>query len=147
MLFRSYYDFELPGGATFSDTDLERIDTEMRAIVAADQRFQREEYDFDAGLAVFADQPFKREIIEKVRGGAAGDEDAGEVAGDGVGVYRNVAADGSVVFTDLCRGPHVPSTARLGAFKLMRVAGAYWRGDAQGPQLQRIYGKIGRAHV
>ncbi len=135
-----YYDFELPDGATFSDTDLERIDAEMRSIIGADQRFVREEHDFDAGLAVFADQPFKREIIEKVRGGAADSDDAGEVATDAVGVYRNVAADGSVAFTDLCRGPHVPSTARLGAFRLMRVAGAYWRGDAKGPQLQRIYG-------
>jgi len=83
-------------------------------------------------MKVFADQPYKLDIIEKV--------DATEV-GDGtvISLYRNPRADGSE-FVDLCRGPHVPSTRRLGAFKLMRVAGAYWRGDEKGPQLQRIYG-------
>ena len=135
-----YYDFELPGGRTFSDADLEAIDAEMRAIIRADQPFVRDDLDFDAGRGLFADQPFKVEIIDKVSAGAAGDDDAGEVGGDGVSIYRNLAADGSVAFTDLCRGPHVPSTARLGAFKLLRVAGAYWRGDEHGPQLQRIYG-------
>ncbi len=139
-----YYDFELPLGATFSEDDLARIEVEMRAIVAADQRFAREDLDYDAGLAVFADQAYKQEIITKVRAGAADSEDAGEVGGevggDGVSVYRNVDADGAVAFTDLCRGPHVPSTGRLGAFKLMRVAGAYWRGIDIGPHLQVIYG-------
>jgi threonyl-tRNA synthetase len=123
-----YYDFELPGGATFSDDDLGRIEARMREIVAADQTFVREECDIDTGLTVFADQPYKREIIERV--------DASEVAGDGtVSLYRN--ADG---FVDLCRGPHVPSTGRLGHFALQKVAGAYWRGNEKGPMLQRIYG-------
>src|SRR4029077_11781935 len=77
--------------------------------------------------------------------GDASGEDAGEAAGpggdgaEGVSVYRNVA-DGEVTFVDLCRGPHVPSTKRLGSFKLTKVAGAYWRGDEKGPMLQRIYG-------
>jgi threonyl-tRNA synthetase len=143
-----YYDFELAEGRTFSDGDLEAIEAEMRAIVASDQAFVRDEVDFAAGRAVFADQQYKVEIIDKVSGGDADSDDAGE-AGTGelgrgepdrVSLYRNVASDGSVCFTDLCRGPHVPSTGRLGAFKLMRVAGAYWRGDEKGPQLQRIYG-------
>jgi threonyl-tRNA synthetase len=133
-----YYDFELPGGAHFADADLERIATEMRRIVAEDQPFVRQEQTIDEGLALFADQPYKREIIETVRAGA--DEvDAAGVAGSPeravISSYRN-----SETFVDLCRGPHVPSTGHLGHFQLMRVAGAYWRGDEKRPQLQRIYG-------
>jgi threonyl-tRNA synthetase len=136
-----YYDFDLPDGKTFSDDDLGRIEDEMRAIVKADQQFERSELTYDEALALFADQPYKREIIEKVRGGAADADDAGEAGGDdgGVSVYRNVA-HGEVAFADLCRGPHVPSTGKLGAFKLLKVAGAYWRGNEKGPMLQRIYG-------
>jgi len=129
-----YYDFSLPGGAHFSDDDLVRIEAEMRAIVAENQPFVREEYSYDEGLEVFKDQPFKVEIITGVRDGAS-PEDATEVSGSVVSAYSN-----SPAFKDLCRGPHVPSTARLGHFKLMRVAGAYWRGDEKRPQLQRIYG-------
>jgi threonyl-tRNA synthetase len=136
-----YYDFELPGGGHFHEDDLARIEARMREIVAEDQSFVREEHDGAEGLELFADQPFKVEIIRNVTSGSEEEGDAGEVGGDGtVGVYRNVRADGSVAYTDLCRGPHVPSTGRLGAFKLMRVAGAYWRGDEKRPQLQRIYG-------
>ena len=132
-----YYDFSLPGGATFSEEDLGRIEARMREIVAADQPFVREEHTVADGLALFADQPFKREIIEGVGSDAAlQSEAAADVApGASVSVYRN-----SERFADLCRGPHVPSTARLGHFKLLRVAGAYWRGDEHRPQLQRIYG-------
>jgi threonyl-tRNA synthetase len=123
-----YYDFDLPDGQTFSDDDLERIEARMREIVAEDQGFERAELTTDEGLALFADHPYKREIIENV--------EPSEVSGDGaVSVYRN--SDG---FVDLCRGPHVPSTSRLRHFKLMRVAGAYWRGDEHKPMLQRIYG-------
>ncbi len=117
-----YYDFELPGGAHFTDEDLPRIEARMREIVAEAQPFVREEHTCAEGLALFAGQPYKTEIIESV-------PDAG------ISAYRNTPG-----FVDLCRGPHVPSTARLGAFKLMRVAGAYWRGDEHRPQLQRIYG-------
>ncbi|HEV7525588.1 MAG TPA: TGS domain-containing protein, partial [Acidimicrobiia bacterium] len=81
-----YYDFDLPGGQTFSDDDLGRIEDEMRAIVKSDQRFERSELTYDDALALFADQPYKQEIIEKVRSGAADDEDAGEAGGDGAGV-------------------------------------------------------------
>jgi threonyl-tRNA synthetase len=135
-----YYDFDLPDQQTFTADDLTKIEDEMRVIVKADQAFVREEVAYDDALAVFADQPYKQEIIEKVRAGDASDEDAGEVGGDGgVSLYRNVV-DGHVEFTDLCRGPHVPSTRRIGAFKLTKVAGAYWRGNEKGPMLQRIYG-------
>ncbi len=118
-----YYDFELPGGAHFSEEDLPRIEARMREIVAEDQAFVREEHTAEAGLVLFAGQPYKAEIIE------------GVVDGQKVSAYRNTPG-----FVDLCRGPHVPSTARLGWFKLLRVAGAYWRGDERRPQLQRIYG-------
>ncbi len=138
-----YYDFDLPDGRTFSDDDLARIEAEMRKIVKANQAFRREELSYDDALALFADQPYKREIIEKVRAGVASDEEAGEAGGgddSGVSVYRNIGKQGEVDFTDLCRGPHVPSTGKLGAFKLTKVAGAYWRGNEKGPMLQRIYG-------
>ena len=126
-----YYDFDLPGGAHFSDDDLERIEAEMRAIVKEDQPFVRSEHDLAEGLEIFAEQPYKQEIIQAVESGA----DEVDAAGSVVSTYRN-----SDDFVDLCRGPHVPSTGRLGHFKLMRVAGAYWRGDEKRPQLQRIYG-------
>ena len=124
-----YYDFELPGGAHFSDDDLERIEARMREIVAEGQPFRREEYSKEEGLRVFTDlgQPYKIEIIEAV-------DPAEGAQGGVVSAYRN---DGWI---DLCRGPHVPTTKRLGAFKLMKVAGAYWRGDEHRPMLQRIYG-------
>ncbi|MGD0312447.1 MAG: threonine--tRNA ligase [Acidimicrobiales bacterium] len=131
-----YYDFELPGGAHFSDEDLERIESTMREIMAEDQPFIRHEHTIEEGLTLFEDQPFKREIIEAV--GAGHDEvDAPAEGGSAalVSTYWNAPT-----FTDLCRGPHVPSTRRLGHFDLMRVAGAYWRGDEKRQQLQRIYG-------
>jgi threonyl-tRNA synthetase len=123
-----YYDFELPGGATFSDDDLGRIEARMVEIVAEGQPFVREEHSRDEGLVLFVDQPYKREIIE----GVDGAEGAG---GTAVSAYRNTER-----FVDLCRGPHVPTTRRLGHFKLQKVAGAYWRGDERRPMLQRIYG-------
>ena len=130
-----YYDFELPGGDHFSDDDLERIEAEMRAIIAEDQPFTRSEYSIADGMALFQDQPFKLEIIKAVET-APTEEDLGELSSSSsVSTYSN-----SPAFTDLCRGPHVPSTARLGHFKLTRVAGAYWRGDEKNAQLQRIYG-------
>ena len=123
-----YYDFELPDGATFSQDDLGRIEKKMREIIAANQPFERHEVSAAEGVELFRDHPYKREIIERV--------DASEVSGNGaVSYYRN-----SDEFIDLCRGPHVPSTGRLGHFALQRVAGAYWRGDHTRPMLQRIYG-------
>ncbi len=136
-----YYDFELPGGATFSDDDLARIEAEMREIVKADQPFVRSEMTMAEAKELFADQPYKVEIIERVESalsgsGTADNEDSAEVGHGGViSAYRNTDA-----FVDMCVGPHVPSTGKLGSFKLQRVSGAYWRGDEKGPMLQRIYG-------
>ncbi len=131
-----YYDFELPGGATFSNEDLEAIEARMRRVIDADQAFERHEADADEALELFSGHPYKREIIEQVTSGAATGELVGEAASDGsVTYYRN--GEG---FIDLCLGPHVPSTGRLGHFALQKVAGAYWRGDEKQPMLQRIYG-------
>ena len=142
-----YYDFELPGGATFTEADLERIETRMREIIAADQPFERVEMAAEEALELFAEHPYKRAIIEAVAMGAGADGDlASEASGDGtVSCYRNDAGNGdagadSDGFVDLCLGPHVPSTGRLGHFALQRVSGAYWRGSERNPMLQRIYG-------
>jgi threonyl-tRNA synthetase len=120
-----YYDLEIPGQV--SEGDLAKIEDRMREIVAADQPFVREEIPRAEAFDRFADQPYKREIIESL-------EESEVPAGDTVTVYHN---DG---WADLCLGPHVPSTGRLTAFKLMKVAGAYWRGDEGRPMLTRIYG-------
>ena len=131
-----YYDFELPEGAVFTADDLEAIDARMREIITADQVFERFEAGASEALELFAEHRYKREIIEKVTTGAADVEMAREASTDGtVTWYRN--GEG---FIDLCTGPHVPSTGRLGHFALQKVAGAYWRGDEKQPMLQRIYG-------
>lgn len=120
-----YYDFSVE--TPFTPEDLERIETRMAEIVAEDQPFERGELTIGDALDTFSDQPFKVEIIQGV------DADQG-VASDTVSTYRNES------FLDLCRGPHLPSTGALKAFRLMRSAGAYWRGDEHNEQLQRIYG-------
>ncbi|MFM1751503.1 MAG: threonine--tRNA ligase [Actinomycetota bacterium] len=131
-----YYDFDL-GGQTFTEADLERVEAKMREIIAANQPFERSEVAIDEALSIFGDQPYKCEIINRVRAGGADGSDAGEVgsSGDSVSVYRN-----SPEFVDLCLGPHVPSTGKLGHFTLQKVSAAYWRGNEKGPVLQRIYG-------
>ncbi|MGH2830808.1 MAG: threonine--tRNA ligase [Actinomycetota bacterium] len=123
-----YYDFDV--GRPFTPDDVERIEARMREIVSEGQPFVREELSREEGLALFAEQPFKREIIEGLGEGA----EAEGAAADSVTVFRNKD------WADLCRGPHVASTADIPAFKLQRVAGAYWRGDERRPMLQRIYG-------
>src|SRR3954452_14297597 len=125
-----YYDFELPGGATFVPEDLDRIDARMREIIKEKQPFIRDEIPSDEARVVFKDHKYKLEIID----GAAEDPTSVTEAGT-VRTYENPPR-----FINLCRGPHVPDTGRLGHFKLMRVAGAYWRGDEKNPMLQRIYG-------
>ena len=125
-----YYDFELAGGATFVPDDLDRIDARMREIIKEKQPFVRDEITSDAARVVFKDHKYKLEIID----GAAEDPTSVTEAGT-VRTYENPPK-----FIDLCRGPHVPDTGRLGHFKLMRIAGAYWRGDEKNPMLQRIYG-------
>ena len=122
-----YYDLAIP--EHLSADDLPRIEATMREIVGADQSFVREEVSRPEALERFDGQDFKREIIEKL-----GDEEGEVAAGDVVSLYRN---DGWV---DLCLGPHVPSTGRIGAFRLTSLSGAYWRGDERNPQLTRIYG-------
>jgi threonyl-tRNA synthetase len=120
-----YYDFDI--GRPFTPDDLERIEERMAEIMRENQPFEREALSKERAVEIFGDQPFKTEIIESV------DEVEG-AGGDEVTVYRNLD------FVDLCRGPHLPSTGRLPAVKLLRTAGAYWRGDERRPQLQRIYG-------
>ncbi len=115
-----YYDFGVE--RPFSPEDLEAIEERMRQIVAEEKPFERSELDRLEAYDVFDGQPFKRELIEDLP------------EGETISVYTQG------VFTDLCRGPHVPHTGWIKAFKLMKVAGAYWRGDASRPMLQRIYG-------
>src|SRR3954451_21327449 len=127
-----YYDFDLPGGRTFNEDDLVAVEARMHEIVKADQPFVRSELGAEDALALFADQPYKCEIIERATSAQADLADAGEVSGGGtVSVYRNTPE-----FVDLCLGPHVPSTGRLGSFRLRRVAGAYWRGGEETPTAQ-----------
>ncbi len=136
-----YYDVELPDARPLSEGDLERIEARMTEIVAADQPFVRHELPVSEARVFFADDRYKTEIIDRVVSGSATGEDAGEVAdASSISYYANgdVNADGT--FRDMCTGPHVPSTGRLGAFKLQSVAGAYWRGDVTRPMLQRVYG-------
>ena len=130
-----YYDFDLPDGRTFSDDDLAAVEAEMRAIIAENQTFERIEMSMDEGAELFADQPYKIDLINRFRESATDSEEAFEIAGGVVSAYRN-----SPEFVDMCVGPHVPSTGKLGHFKLQRVSGAYWRGNEKGPMLQRIYG-------
>src|SRR5919198_90207 len=119
-----YYDFEL--AEPLSTDDLPKVEARMAELVDLDQSFVREELSREDALERFADQPYKREIIESL--------DAGEGAlGDVVSVYRNNG------WSDLCLGPHVPSTGRLGALRLTKVAGAYWRGGEHRPTPHRIY--------
>ena len=140
-----YYDFELPDEGTFVEEDLERIEARMREIISEAQPFVRDEMPAAQARDVFAGHRFKLEIIDD----ASTDPMSATSASEGVRTYENPPprpkADppfaGYPGFIDLCRGPHVPHTGHhLGHFKLMRVAGAYWRGQEGNPQLQRIYG-------
>ncbi len=125
-----YYDFDLPDGQTFSDEDLEKITSKMKEIVGRRQPFIRSEVERSEANQLFANHPYKLEILD----GEADDPTSGP-EGDVITTYRNTDE-----FVDLCRGPHVPNTGYLAHFELMRVAGAYWRGDENRPMLQRIYG-------
>jgi threonyl-tRNA synthetase len=127
-----YYDFELPRALT--PDDLEAIEARMRDSVAADHKFVRREVPFDDGRATVegAGQTFKVEILDDL---AAKAKAAGE-ATPSISFYEHGP------FSDLCRGPHVASTGKIGRFKLLSVAGAYWRGDEKRPMLQRIYGTV-----
>ena len=131
-----YYDFDVD--KPFTPEDLERLEAEMRKILKENQRFERAEVSRDEALELFAEQPYKVEIIEGVATDAEGAEREGG-GGEVISVYRNTS-NGDEAFVDLCRGPHVPGTGRIKAFKLLRSSGAYWRGDEKRPMLQRIYG-------
>ena len=120
-----YYDFYVD--EPFTPEDLDKIQERMQEIVAEDQPFERVAMSREEALEVFSDHQFKVEIIENVEPSEVG-------SGDEVTAYKNEG------FIDLCRGPHVPSTGRIPAFKLLRSSGAYWRGDESREQLQRIYG-------
>ena len=125
-----YYDFDLPNNQTFSDEDLEQISSKMKEIVNRKQPFIRSEIDRTEADKLFAAHPYKLEILD----GEADDPASGPEDGV-ITTYRNTDD-----FVDLCRGPHVPDTGYLAHFQLMRVAGAYWRGDENRQMLQRIYG-------
>jgi len=141
-----YYDIDL-GSITISEDDFSRIEAEMRKIIAEDQPFQRSAKPIDEAItwAKDAKQPYKLELLNDLkRAGTTvakeldstelGLEAYGESKVEEVSFYTN--GD----FTDLCRGPHVESTGKLGTFKLLRIAGAYWRGKETNPQMQRLYG-------
>jgi threonyl-tRNA synthetase len=131
-----YYDFDVE--RPFTPEDIEAIEARMRELLVAKQRFVRAEVTRDEALAMFADQPYKREVIERVE---PSEVDVAEGRDEPTfTVYRNVAPDGEEAWVDLCRGPHLGSTDRIPAFKLLRTAGAYWRGREDQPMLQRIYG-------
>ena len=153
-----YYDFDVP--TPFVPEDLEKLETRMRKIIKEGQRFSRRPVSDDDARAELADEPYKLELIGLKSGldpstGSGGTKldqregDAAQVIAEGAGaevgaggltIYDNLRRDGSLAWKDLCRGPHLPTTKRIPAFKLMRSAAAYWRGDEKNVQLQRIYG-------
>ena len=141
-----YYDIDVPG-VKISEDDFAKIEAEMRKVIKADYSFDRSEKPVDEaiGWAVETKQPYKEELLNDLkRAGTtiAKDLDAAEMGtiADGDAVVDSVSFYTDGDFTDLCRGPHAESTGKVGAFKLMRVAGAYWRGKETNPQMQRLYG-------
>ncbi|GAA1261813.1 threonine--tRNA ligase [Pseudonocardia aurantiaca] len=141
-----YYDFDVD--TPFNPDDLRKLESEMRKIIKAGQRFSRRRYDsLDDARKELADEPYKLELID-LKGGSAADDSAAadsevmEVDASGeLTAYDNIHAHtGETVWSDLCRGPHVPTTRYIPAFTLTRSAAAYWRGSEKNPQLQRIYG-------
>lgn len=134
-----YYDFDVE--VPFTPDDLAAIETRMRRIIKEGQRFDRREVSDDAARAELADEPYKLELIGlKSNAADAAEGASAEVGEGGLSIYDNLKRDGSLAWKDLCRGPHLPTTKRIPAFKLMRSAAAYWRGDEKNKQLQRIYG-------
>ena len=133
-----YYDFDVE--TPFTPDDLKAIEKRMEQIVKQGQRFTRRVVSDDAAREELAHEPYKLELIG-LKGGADVDSDVMEVGGAELTMYDNVnAKTGEREWFDLCRGPHVPTTRLIPAFKLMRSAAAYWRGSEKNPQLQRIYG-------
>ena len=132
-----YYDFGTD--RAFDPENLKAIEQRMRQIVKQGQRFSRRVVTDDDARAELAGEPYKLELIG-LKGGRDAEESV-EVGGPELTIYDNLSPDtGEVVWKDLCRGPHIPTTRHIPAFKLMRSGGAYWRGSEKNPQLQRIYG-------
>ena len=131
-----YYDFDPV--STFNPDDLVKIESAMRKIVKEGQRFRRRVTTEAEALKELAHEPYKCELIGIK--GPAGEEASVEVGGAELTIYDNLGRDGNPVWSDLCRGPHLPSTKHIPAFKLMRTAAAYWRGSEKNPMLQRVYG-------
>ena len=131
-----YYDFDPM--TPFNPDDLTKIESVMRKIVKDGQRFRRRVVTEKEALAELSHEPYKCELIGIK--GPAGEEASVEVGGAELTIYDNLGRDGNPVWGDLCRGPHLPSTKHIPAFKLMRSAAAYWRGSEKNPMLQRIYG-------
>ena len=132
-----YYDFDVD--KPFEPDNLKAIEARMRQIVKQGQRFSRRVVSDDEARTELAGEPYKLELIG-LKGGAS-DEEAVEVGGSELTIYDNLnPGSGEVIWKDLCRGPHLPTTRYIPAFKLMRSGGAYWRGSEKNPQLQRIYG-------
>jgi threonyl-tRNA synthetase len=131
-----YYDFDV--AKPFQPEDLTKLEKRMQEIVKAGQTFSRREYGtLDEAKAELKDEPFKLELVD-IKGDV--DEEAAAVGAGELTHYDNLDKDGNRVWGDLCRGPHLPSTRLIPAFKLMRSAAAYWRGSEKNPQLQRVYG-------
>ncbi len=141
-----YYDIDL-GDVTISEADFGKIEKEMRHIIARDLPFTHRDVPVDEAIAwaTEADQPYKIELLNDLKrsGTTIAKELAGEALGsaaEGESKVETVSLYSQGDYTDLCRGGHVESTGKVGAFKLLRVAGAYWRGDETRPQMQRLYG-------
>ncbi len=140
-----YYDIDL-GKENISDEDFEKIGAEMRKIIDENQKFERSTKSVDEAIkwAKDGDQPYKEELLNDLK--REGTTSASDIDAEALGTESDVSKVDEVGFytngdfEDLCRGPHVESTGKVGAFKLMRVAGAYWRGDETKPQMQRLYG-------
>ena len=132
-----YYDFDPQ--KPFNPDDLEKLESAMRKIIKAGQRFRRRVVTDKEALAELAHEPYKCELIG-LKSSNADDESSVEVGAGELTIYDNLGRDGQPAWSDLCRGPHLPSTKHIPAFKLMRTAAAYWRGSEKNPMLQRIYG-------
>ncbi|GAA3641087.1 threonine--tRNA ligase [Microlunatus ginsengisoli] len=139
-----YYDFDVE--TPFVPEDLEKIETRMRKIVKEGQRFSRRVTTETDALEELKDEPYKIELIG-LKSGRTSEDDAEiaegasvEVGAGELTIYDNIRRNGDVAWSDLCRGPHLPTTKRIPVFKLMRTAAAYWRGNEKNKQLQRIYG-------
>jgi threonyl-tRNA synthetase len=132
-----YYDFAV--AKPFQPDDLDKVEKRMQEIIKSGQTFRRRRFDsLEQAKAELANEPFKLELVD-----IKGDVDSSEVMEVGSGeltIYDNYDKNGERCWGDLCRGPHLPSTRLIGAFKLMRSAAAYWRGSEKNPQLQRVYG-------